>query len=324
MKLVICLIPLVLISAISVAGQAQDDPGQQRPRAGRRGGVLQDMAVTRVEPVYPPLAKAARVSGQVVVEVTVDEKGDVLSARAVSGHALLKDSAISAARGWKFQPTTLSGTPVKVIGSITFNFTLPVTPDPLAELEKSVKRSPNSAQTHFELGSAYLKHSRYEQASRELKESIRIKPDFSEAHCKLGMSYRELGRYEEAAAALRRAISLNPEYAEAILESAMIAALTEHYVEAIGGFKRALELEPKSAEAHFCLGITYSAMGRPEDGIKSMKEGLAIDPSNAQWHFELGRIYAGMGDKKSAMDEYATLQKLDPNLAETFLKEIKK
>lgn len=325
MKRTICLLLFIIISAIPGAGRVQDHTSQQQPPAGRAsGGVLQDMAITRIAPVYPPLARAARVSGQVVVEVEVDEKGNVLSARAVSGHALLKDSAISAARGWKFQPTTLSGTPVKVIGTITFNFTLPVEPDPVADLRKAVKSNPNSAQAHFELGSAYLGDSRYEEATRELKVAIRIKPDFSEAHCKLGMSYRELRRYEEASAALKKAISLNPEYTEAILELAMIAALTEHYAEAIAGFKRALELEPKSAETLFCLGITYAAMGRQEDGIKSMKEGLAIDPSNAQWHYELGRIYAGMGNNKSALDEYASLQKLDPNLAETLLKEIRK
>jgi protein TonB len=77
-----------------------------------------------VQPNYPPLAKAARVAGAVVVEVTVDEDGGVISARAVSGHPLLKDAAVAAARAWRFTPTQLSGVPVKVIGTITFNFTL--------------------------------------------------------------------------------------------------------------------------------------------------------------------------------------------------------
>jgi protein TonB len=84
--------------------------------------VLQGLATRRVEPTYPPLAKAARVMGSVVVEVTIDENGNVISASAVSGHPLLKDAAVAAARGWKFQPTKLSGQPVKVIGTITFNF----------------------------------------------------------------------------------------------------------------------------------------------------------------------------------------------------------
>jgi protein TonB len=60
--------------------------------------------------------------GAVVVEVTIDENGSVIAASAISGHPLLKDAAVSAARRWKFKPTKLSGQPVKVIGTITFNF----------------------------------------------------------------------------------------------------------------------------------------------------------------------------------------------------------
>jgi len=88
----------------------------------KSGGVLQGSATRRVEPSYPPLAKAAHVTGSVMVEITIDENGSVISASALSGHPLLKDAAVQAARGWKFAPTQLSGVPVKVIGTITFNF----------------------------------------------------------------------------------------------------------------------------------------------------------------------------------------------------------
>jgi protein TonB len=90
----------------------------------KSGGVLAGEATKRVEPTYPPLAKAARVSGAVVVEVIINEEGGVVSARAVSGHPLLRDPAVNAARGWRFKPTLLSGQPVKVVGTITFNFSL--------------------------------------------------------------------------------------------------------------------------------------------------------------------------------------------------------
>jgi TonB family protein len=85
-------------------------------------GVLRGMAIRRVEPTYPPLANAARVTGPVVVEVVIDEDGYVAWARAIWGHPLLKDSATAAAMGWKFAPTKLDGKPVNVLGTITFNF----------------------------------------------------------------------------------------------------------------------------------------------------------------------------------------------------------
>jgi len=88
----------------------------------KSGGVLQSSATRRVEAVMPPLARAARISGSVVVEVVVDEEGNVVSARSLSGHPLLKDAAVDAARQWQFSPTQLSGVAVKVIGNLTFKF----------------------------------------------------------------------------------------------------------------------------------------------------------------------------------------------------------
>jgi protein TonB len=60
----------------------------------------------------------------VTVQVTVDEDGNVLSATAVSGPVLLRATAIQAARGAKFSPTKLSGFPVKVTGTLLYNFNL--------------------------------------------------------------------------------------------------------------------------------------------------------------------------------------------------------
>lgn len=85
-------------------------------------GVLNSKATSLPTPPYPPIAKAAKASGTVVVQVTVDENGNVISARAVSGHPLLQAAAVVAARSAKFSPTRLSGQPVKVSGVITYNF----------------------------------------------------------------------------------------------------------------------------------------------------------------------------------------------------------
>ncbi|HEX6187185.1 MAG TPA: TonB family protein [Pyrinomonadaceae bacterium] len=88
------------------------------------GGVLNGKAISKPQPAYPPIAKAARASGTVTVQVLVDERGNVISANAVSGHPLLRPSAVAAARQAKFSPTLLSGQPVKVTGVITYNFVL--------------------------------------------------------------------------------------------------------------------------------------------------------------------------------------------------------
>ena len=94
------------------------------------GGVLQGNAIKRVQPEYPSVAKAAGVQGAVQVTITVDETGNVINSQVISGHPLLRDAAIKAAHEWKFKPTEVAGEPVKVEGTVTFNFTLakPVPP----------------------------------------------------------------------------------------------------------------------------------------------------------------------------------------------------
>ncbi|MCI0487056.1 MAG: TonB family protein [Blastocatellia bacterium] len=86
------------------------------------GGVLQGEAISRVQPSYPQEARAIRMRGMIVVEVTVDTEGNVESARAISGNVFFHHESEKAARQWKFRPTLLNGVPVKVIGTITFNF----------------------------------------------------------------------------------------------------------------------------------------------------------------------------------------------------------
>ncbi len=87
------------------------------------GGVINGKAVNLPKPVYSPAAKAVRADGAVNVRVTVDENGDVVSAEAISGHPMLRASAMAAARAAKFKPTILSGKPVRVEGTIVYNFT---------------------------------------------------------------------------------------------------------------------------------------------------------------------------------------------------------
>jgi periplasmic protein TonB len=92
------------------------------PRAPISGGVLNGKAISLPKPGYPPIARAAHASGTVVVQVLIDENGNVVSAHAVSGHPLLTAAAVSAARQARFSPTKLSGQPVKVTGVIQYNF----------------------------------------------------------------------------------------------------------------------------------------------------------------------------------------------------------
>ncbi len=80
-------------------------------------------ALSLVTPKYPAAAHAVRAAGTVGVQVTIDEDGEIIEARAVSGHPLLRSAAEKAARDSKFSPTFLQEVPVQITGIINYNFT---------------------------------------------------------------------------------------------------------------------------------------------------------------------------------------------------------
>jgi Ca-activated chloride channel homolog len=94
----------------------------EREKALVSGGVLNTKAISLPKPTYPTNARNAGVTGTVVVEVMIGEDGNVIEARALSGHSMLQPAAVSAARLAKFLPARLSGMPVKVTGSIRYTF----------------------------------------------------------------------------------------------------------------------------------------------------------------------------------------------------------
>ena len=91
----------------------------------RVGGNLRAPRQTySVDPVYPPLARQVRDEGTVVVDAVIDEHGNVVQARVLSGNALLVDAALKAVLQWKFEPTTLNGHPVSVELQVQVHFNL--------------------------------------------------------------------------------------------------------------------------------------------------------------------------------------------------------
>jgi TonB family protein len=115
--------PLTDEEVVEAAKTAIADKGKIVPRKlVVSGGVLVERAIKKVQPLYPPEAKAAGVSGEVKIRILISEEGNVIEAEAREGPDLLRESALAAARLWVFKPIELSGRPVKVEGILTFNF----------------------------------------------------------------------------------------------------------------------------------------------------------------------------------------------------------
>ena len=94
----------------------------QRIRVG--GNVQAANLVRKVTPVYPPLAKQARIQGTVRFTAVIGKDGTIQNLQLVSGHPLLVAAAREAVRQWVYKPTLLNGEPVEVVTQIDVNFTL--------------------------------------------------------------------------------------------------------------------------------------------------------------------------------------------------------
>src|SRR5262245_1482152 len=100
--------------------------------------VVKGRATRKVQPAYPEIARTASAKGAVLVQITINESGEVINAQIIRGHPMFNDVALQAAKQWRFKPAELSGKPVKAQGVLTFNFdtgqsatpgeTVPMTP----------------------------------------------------------------------------------------------------------------------------------------------------------------------------------------------------
>jgi protein TonB len=104
----------------------QPAPPQPPPKRERiRVNALQEAKLLfKPDPVYPELARRARVSGTVILDVQIDEEGNVSDIRVLSGHPLFNTAAVEAVRRWKYSPTVLNGEPVPVVATVTVIFRL--------------------------------------------------------------------------------------------------------------------------------------------------------------------------------------------------------
>lgn len=87
-------------------------------------GVVQGNAISQPKPLYPQMARMARVQGSVILQAVISKNGNIENLRVVSGHPMLQQAALDAVRQWRYRPYLLNGEPVEVETQITVNFNL--------------------------------------------------------------------------------------------------------------------------------------------------------------------------------------------------------
>jgi len=109
-----------VLSSVNTAAPKIAVPQRVRVSQGVSTGLL----IRKVQPNYPPLAKQARIQGQVVLQAEISKDGTIQNLQLISGHPMLAPAAIEAVKQWRYKPYLLNGEPVAVETQVVVNFSL--------------------------------------------------------------------------------------------------------------------------------------------------------------------------------------------------------
>ena len=184
-----------------------------------------------------------------------------------------------------------------------------------------LKKSPNKAGPHNNLGNAYINKEMFDEAIREYQRALDIDPDYAEAYkayTNLGFAYLYKGMYDEAIRECQRALRINPNYAKAHTNLGIAYLNKGMYDEAIREYQRALDIDPNYGRTHLNLGIAYTSKGMHDEAIREYQQALRLEPNYAEAYNNLGIAYANKGMDDEAIREYQRALQVNPDYAEAY------
>ena len=162
---------------------------------------------------------------------------------------------------------------------------------------------------HVSRGEAYLKESRFQEASIEFRNAVQIDENFAPAHWGLARAYEGLQRGQEAFDELRKTVKLDPNNLEARVKlgTLYIAASrgkAEIIAEAEKLANEILQKDPNHIEGHILLGTVYYARNEPEKGLAELNRAVELDPKRVESYLSLARFYVVSKDQAKAEEVF--------------------
>jgi tetratricopeptide (TPR) repeat protein len=181
-----------------------------------------------------------------------------------------------------------------------------------------VKKSPNKARPHFNLGAAYSKQNRSEEAIPFYRRALEIKPNLAQPHVNLGKALEQQNKMDEAFEHYKTALKLKPDLPEAHANIGSILAKKGRTQEAMRHFQSALEIRPHYVPAHVNLARALVKNGRLDEGLAHYYQAIQFEPGTVAAHNDLGSIYMNRGETEKAVRHYLAALQIDPNLVEVY------
>jgi tetratricopeptide (TPR) repeat protein len=190
--------------------------------------------------------------------------------------------------------------------------------DAVEAYKQTIRVKPNYAEAYYNLGAAYGELGRYQGAVEAYKQAIKIQPSYAKAYYNLGISYEDLGRHQDAVEAYKQAIKIKPDYVEAHYNLGVTYGKLGRYQDEVEAYKQAIRIKPDYIEAYYNLGVSYEDLGRHQDAVEAYKEAIRIKPDYADAYINLGAAYGELGRYKDAVEVYNQAIRIKPDYAKAY------
>lgn len=159
--------------------------------------------------------------------------------------------------------------------------------DSLPVLQKAAEFMPNDAEAHYNLGEAFMRLGRLNEAEAGYRRVLQIRPDIIGAHVNLGMILYELGLLNEAEASYRRALQIKPDLTEAHYNLGILFRKQGRWGEAETSYRQVIQNKPDFTDAYISLGDTLKEQGRLDEALANDR--LALK-TKGDWKEALSRL----------------------------------
>ena len=193
----------------------------------------------------------------------------------------------------------------------------------LDQYRNDALENPEKASSRIRLADTYYALAMYAEAEQEYVKAIELEPKNSRLHGKLCVNYAESNQLEKAAACYQEAIKKDPNHVYYFSLGHSYERLGK-LDEAIAAYKQSLEKKPTFTVSLYQLAGIYVKKRELRNAIDPLRKLLAEEPTHEHGIFTLGQVYAALGDNEGAMQQYYTLQNLNPRLAANLLQQISK
>lgn len=288
-------------------------PGQMAAPTPNDLGLLNGKARTLPKPVYPQAAVKSKATGVVMVIVTVDEKGNVISATSVFENVLLRDAAIAAARQAKFEPYIVQGKARKVTGKLIYQFMGPPADDyfDMSDFMDYLDKSDNNYLSLFGIMNVpdQVENGKYDEAIKTLDPLIASDPKEQWGLGFRALAYYGKGDMARALADANAAIAIKPENTRALNVRALVELrkgqsdlAKRDFDLAIAASTDAITKRPGSMDDYFARAETYRLMGENAKAAADYRKTLELSPKY-QFAEEHLALVAGKANQSASSGE---------------------